>query len=119
MTKKTRRPKRAVLPSAAAAAEPAKPTAEAQIPQPPRVVLEFISPAAKHVAVAGSFNQWKPESTPLVAAGDGRWTGDLKLTPGRHEYLFVVEGQWLPDPNARESIQNPFGGLNSVLTGRN
>jgi hypothetical protein len=34
---------------------------------------------------------------------------------GRHEYLFVVDGQWLPDPKAKESVQNPFGGRNSVL----
>ena len=47
--------------------------------------------------------------------GNDRWFGDLELRPGRHEYLFVVDGQWLPDPNARESVQNPFGGKNSVL----
>jgi hypothetical protein len=27
-----------------------------------------------------------------------------------------VDGQWLPDPNAKESVENPFGGRNSVLT---
>jgi hypothetical protein len=26
-----------------------------------------------------------------------------------------VDGQWLPDPNAKESVENPFGGRNSVL----
>lgn len=101
------------VPVAAAAATSAAGSPEAQ---PPRVVLEFVSPAAKQVAVAGSFNQWKPEATPLEPAGDGRWTGQLKLSPGRHEYLFVVDGQWLPDPNARESTHNPFGGINSILT---
>lgn len=83
--------------------------------QPSGIVLEIVSPAAKQVLVAGSFNQWNPERTPLVAASDGRWTGHLNLGPGRHEYLFVVDGQWLPDPNARESVANPFGGRNSVL----
>jgi hypothetical protein len=65
--------------------------------------------------VAGSFNQWKPETTPLTLKGNGRWVGDLAINPGKHEYLFVVDGQWMPDPNARESVQNPFGGQNSVL----
>jgi len=37
------------------------------------------------------------------------------VNPGRYEYLFVVDGQWLPDPNAKESVANPFGGRNSVL----
>ena len=84
-------------------------------PKANRVSLELIKPAAKKVCVAGSFNEWKPEETPLMCVGDGRWAGALAVEPGRHEYLFVVDGQWLPDPNAKESVQNPFGGRNSVL----
>jgi 1,4-alpha-glucan branching enzyme len=79
------------------------------------VSLELVEPAAQQVYVAGSFNGWKPDTTPLAALGNGRWKGDLKLGPGRHEYLFVVDGQWRPDPNARETVQNPFGGQNSVV----
>ncbi len=81
----------------------------------PRVQLEFVKPEAKHVFVAGSFNEWKPEQTPLTPDGKGRWVGDLSVKPGRHEYLFVVDGQWMPDPNAKEAVANPFGGRNSVL----
>ena len=84
-------------------------------PQPARVSLELVEPAAQQVYVAGSFNEWKPQATPMVALGNGRWKGDLKLGPGRYEYLFVVDGQWRPDPNARETVQNPFGGQNSVV----
>jgi 1,4-alpha-glucan branching enzyme len=84
-------------------------------PKANRVSLELIKPEAKNVFVAGSFNEWKPEKAPLVRVGDGRWAGDLAVKPGRHEYLFVVDGQWLPDPNAKESVENPFGGKNSVL----
>jgi hypothetical protein len=39
----------------------------------------------------------------------------LAVEAGRYEYMFVVDGQWLPDPNAKESVQNPFGGKNSLL----
>jgi hypothetical protein len=84
-------------------------------PKANRVSLELTKPEAKNVFVAGSFNEWKPEETPLMCVGDGRWAGNLVVKPGRHEYLFVVDGQWLPDPNAKESVQNPFGGRNSVL----
>ena len=84
-------------------------------PKPGRVSFELVKPDAKNVCVAGSFNGWKPEMAPLVPTGNGRWVGDLVINPGRHEYLFVVDGQWLPDPNAKESVQNPFGGKNSVL----
>jgi len=84
--------------------------------RPAHVSLEYVQPQAKAVYVAGSFNQWKPEQTPLVKKGNGRWVGDVAVLPGKYEYLFVVDGQWLPDPNARETVQNPFGGQNSVLT---
>ena len=81
-----------------------------------RVSFELVKPGAKQVCVAGSFNGWKPERSPLAPKGDGRFVGDLTVDPGRHEYLFVVDGQWLPDPKAKEAVQNPFGGTNSVLT---
>ena len=37
------------------------------------------------------------------------------MAPGTYEYCFVVDGQWMPDPLARESVPNPFGGRNSIL----
>ena len=72
--------------------------------------LELVEPAAQQVYVAGSFNGWKPDTTPLMALGNGRWKGDLKLGPGRHEYLFVVDGQWRPDPNAKRPFGIPLAG---------
>jgi 1,4-alpha-glucan branching enzyme len=120
MAKVTRKVK-----NAAPKPEAAKPVAAAEVkksmivkpqaPKPGCVSLEFNKPDARHVFVAGSFNEWKPEQTPLVPQGNGRWAGDLSVKPGRHEYLFVVDGQWVPDPNAKETVQNPFGGQNSVL----
>jgi len=88
--------------------EPSKPNGNG-------VRLELLKPGARQVCVAGSFNGWKPEKTPLIQMGNGRWVGNLSVKPGRHEYLFVVDGQWLADPNAKETVQNPFGGRNSVL----
>lgn len=101
--------------------EPVKPrsvmitTAASVTPRPGTVSFELVKPGAKQVCVAGSFNNWKPETSPLIPKDDGRWVGDLAIKPGRHEYLFVVDGQWVPDPNAKETVQNPFGGLNSIL----
>lgn len=84
-------------------------------PKGGRILLELIKPDAKNVCVAGTFNEWNPQKTPLSPLGNGRWASDLKVKAGRYEYLFVVDGQWLPDPNAKESVQNPYGGTNSVL----
>ena len=79
------------------------------------VRLELVKPDARAVGVAGSFNAWRPELAPMVPLGNGRWVKELSVSPGRHEYLFVADGQWLPDPNAKECVQNPYGGKNSVL----
>jgi 1,4-alpha-glucan branching enzyme len=80
------------------------------------VHLEFHAPGAKDVCLAGSFNDWHPTASPMVDLGNGRWAKEIVLPPGRYEYRFVVDGQWQPDPNAKESVTNPFGSTNSVLT---
>ena len=110
-TKTTKKKKVAVLQTGAVSAEPQK-AAAAKTAQ---VSLELVKPEAKKVCVAGSFNDWNPEKTPLRPAGDGRWVGSLRVDPGRYEYLFVVDGQWVTDPNAIENVQNPYGGQNSIL----
>jgi 1,4-alpha-glucan branching enzyme len=80
------------------------------------VRFEFTHPTAKAVCVAGSFNQWKPEAKALHPSGTGNWWKETNLVPGTYEYCFVVDGQWIPDPKAKETVGNPFGGRNSVLT---
>ena len=52
----------------------------------------------------------------MLALGDGRWLKELALPPGRYEYRFVVNGEWVDDPNAKEVAANPHGGVNAVLT---
>ena len=116
VTAKPSTAKAAVIAATPVTVKPAAPApVQPQLAPAPKVHLELVKPEAKSVAVAGSFNEWKPERTPLVPLGNGQWKGDLDVKPGRHEYLFVVDGQWLPDPNAKESVANPFGGKNSVL----
>jgi 1,4-alpha-glucan branching enzyme len=80
-----------------------------------QVTLELVKPGTQQVYVAGSFNGWQPEKAPMGALGDGRWVAQLSLSPGRYEYLFVADGQWLADPKAQATVRNPFGGNNSVL----
>jgi hypothetical protein len=80
-----------------------------------RVRIEFVHPTATSVAIAGSFNDWRPGATPMVGLGDGRWRKEIVLPCGRHEYLLVVDGQWTRDPSASEAVSNPYGGVNSIL----
>ena len=83
--------------------------------QPQKVRIEFHHEQAQAVFIAGTFNDWNPNTTPMIALGDGRWVKELALPPGRYEYLFVVDGIWACDPSAPEQVPNPHGGHNSVL----
>ena len=79
------------------------------------VRFEFTSPTAKTVCLAGTFNHWQPEAKTLHSSGVGNWWKETALAPGTYEYCLVVDGRWMPDPLARESVANPFGGRNSIL----
>jgi 1,4-alpha-glucan branching enzyme len=79
------------------------------------VRFEFSHPTALTVCVAGTFNHWQPEAKALHSSGVGNWWKETALAPGTYEYCLVVDGKWMADPNARESIANPFGGRNSIL----
>jgi 1,4-alpha-glucan branching enzyme len=72
-------------------------------------------PDAKHVYVAGDFNQWNPANTKMTKAKDGSWRAKLALSPGQHQYKFVADGTWIDDPSSKQKVHNPFGGVNSVV----
>jgi hypothetical protein len=81
------------------------------------VVVRFtlVADGARQVAVAGDFNDWDPKGTQLVKDGNGTFAGTLSLPPGAHEYMFVVDGQWVTDPAASERRPDGFGRTNAVL----
>lgn len=85
-------------------------------PQLISVRFEYTNPTAKTVCVAGSFNHWQPESKTLHSSGVGHWWKETSLAAGTYEYCLVVDGQYIPDPRAKASVANPFGGRNSILT---
>lgn len=78
--------------------------------------FEFAEPSAQKVGIAGSFNDWQCEPMSKSLNDRSRWIKELSLLPGQHEYLFIVDGEWRPDPNAKEAVPNPFGHVNSLLT---
>ena len=71
---------------------------------------------AKRVLIAGDFNNWSPESTPMVRNGNpAKWTMSLPLRPGRYRYRFIVDGKWVTDPNNKFVEANQFGELNNIV----
>ena len=82
------------------------------------VYVRFVlyAPTARRVAVAGTFNQWDQNASPLARVGAGGvWTITLALPQGHHQYAFVVDGaQWVPDP-AAPGVDDGFGRRNSMV----
>jgi 1,4-alpha-glucan branching enzyme len=78
--------------------------------------FELDLPNAAQVFVAGLFNDWSLTKTPLEKGQDGIWRVTLKLKPGKYEYKFYADGQWLEDPKNPDKVPDPYGGSNSVLT---
>ena len=72
-------------------------------------------PRASEVRLTGTFNDWSSQGTPLYRREDGRWECLLPMVAGDHEYRFIVDGAWLPDPHNREYVANEFGGANSLV----
>ena len=90
--------------------------------------------AAAGMAVAGGFNAWSTEATPMVEGPDGVWSVTVNLAPGSYPYKLVektgADGrneEWSCDPNASETQcdagydWNPSCGLgegscNSMIT---
>lgn len=79
------------------------------------VIFTLSAPGAASVRVAGNFNSWRPDATPLKPTGAGEWAVRLMLKSGEYEYRFIVDGRWIEDPQACQRVANPYGGFNSLL----
>lgn len=79
------------------------------------VDFSFHAPGAKKVCIAGTFNHWNPNSMPMKKEKDGTWKIRIKLTSGKYEYKYVVDGIWAQDVPCAESVRNAFGTYNCVI----
>ncbi len=78
------------------------------------VTFSFAAPEAQTVAVVGDFTEWQKAPVSLKKGKGGLWKKIISLSPGRHEYRLLVDGQWCDDPNCREHQPNQFGSQNCV-----
>jgi len=78
------------------------------------------APDAETVHLAGEFNAWDPEATPMSDEdGDGVWEVVVDLQTGRtYQYKFVIDGgaEWRPDPDNQERVDDNYGGENTVMS---
>ncbi len=45
----------------------------------------------------------------------GVWKKMVMIPPGRCDYKFLVDGQWMLDPNNDQKCSNCFGSYNNIL----
>lgn len=80
------------------------------------VQFSLEAPGATSVAVAGDFSEWEGLNALTDVDGDGVWTGRIRLEPGVHQYMFVIDGSdWVTDPRAERYSDDGFGNRNAVI----
>jgi len=99
-----------------------RPAANAPVDRSTELVpTQFILPdaSARSVSLVGDFNDWDATATPMVFdSTHGAWSVTLPLTPGLHQYQFLVDGaKHVTDPTA-PMMNGDFGSPNSVVTVR-
>lgn len=76
----------------------------------------FVDSGAASVELVGDFNAWTRGATELKrSAAPGVWAVSVTLSPGRHEYAFIINGsRWVADPLAVKSTDD-FDTESSVI----
>lgn len=83
-----------------------------------RVEFRLHAPDAATVAVVGDWNSWDPATHPLSDQdGDGIWETTITLRRGmEYQYQFLIDDEtWVPDPASPLTVDDGFGGTDSVL----
>jgi enterochelin esterase-like enzyme len=83
------------------------------------VTFVFYDRQARHVTVAGEFNQWGRADAPatmeqLDATGIFHYTLNVSA-PVRLEYKLIVDGEWRLDPLCPNAVDNGIGSRNSLF----
>ena len=82
-----------------------------------KILFSLTAPKAKDVMLVGDFTDWqaKPLVMDRMKPRSRTFAAAVKLAPGTYQYKFIVDGEWMEDPNA-ECVPNRFGTYNSVVT---
>ncbi|MCS7063185.1 MAG: alpha-amylase family glycosyl hydrolase [Methylacidiphilales bacterium] len=67
----------------------------------------------QRVLAVGTFNGWNQSAHPLERGEDGIWRREVWLEPGEYKYKFVVDGEFISDPDNPLQTSDSFA--NSIL----
>lgn len=71
------------------------------------VEFKIFAPGARMVTVAGDFTAWYLAPQALTNLRDGFWAITMALSPGKHDYKFVVDGNWIE--SEADDFTHPLG----------
>jgi len=77
--------------------------------------FEFSAPDAGEVYLAGDFNNWDTQASPMKKDKKGTWKTTLSLNPGKYEYRYFIDGNWVSDLSCPICVPNEFGTTNCVI----
>ena len=82
----------------------------------PTVRFQVECPGVEKVYLAGDFNNWDPGARRMkrVSRDDCTFVALMDLEPGRHEFKYVADGEWMCCPEAMR-VPNGCGTENSVI----
>lgn len=78
-----------------------------------RFILE--NSKADRVILTGDFTGWNKNGMKMRKYRNGIWKASLELNSGRYEYKFIVDDQWIIDPNNQNITDSSVGTQNSVI----
>ena len=72
---------------------------------------------AHKVALAGDFNQWQSDKTPMKALKNGDFTATLQLPKGQeYQYRFVLDDRmWVTDDTADKQVYCKFANAHNAV----
>ncbi|WP_242158484.1 hypothetical protein [Aestuariivivens sediminis] len=68
---------------------------------------------ARQVILSGSFNHWSEDELKMTKINTG-WQYTIRLSGGKHHYKFIVDGEWVVDPENPVMEYDGDGHINSV-----
>nr|HPG30044.1 type I pullulanase [bacterium] len=85
--------------------------------QPVKQLFKISAPDAKKINVAGTFNNWDMNATPLNNDGNGNWSVEVELEKGTYEFKYIQDNDWdkLNKDNRTVNVKPKSNSSKSVL----
>lgn len=82
-----------------------------------KAVFRTFNPHATSVEILGTFTGWHDHPVRMTKTTDGWWHAEIELTPGDHEFQYLIDRrEWVADYAAGGLRMGKFGSWLSLLS---